>query len=171
MRRLIRKKKIQAVVGSLLEKNQIRAVPVPVTQIARAEGAHLYFDALEGDLSGFLYREGSQATIGVNTHHAPVRQRFTVGHELGHLLLHHHDQLHVDYKFRNSQSAKGTDPEEIEANLFAAELLMPKVFVEKDLQHTAVDLADEDLIFELARKYGVSAQALAIRLSTLGYLP
>jgi Zn-dependent peptidase ImmA (M78 family) len=168
---VIRRKRIQAIVASLLEKNGITAVPVPVNQIARAEGAHLYFAALDGDLSGFLYREGSQATIGVNTHHASVRQRFTVGHELGHLVLHHHDQLHVDYKFRNTQSAEGTDPEEIEANLFAAELLMPRVFLEEDHRNTAIDLADEEVIFDLAHKYGVSTQALAIRLTTLGYLP
>ena len=38
--------------------------------------------------------------IGVNKDQAQVRQRFTIAHELGHLKLHEHKQVHVDREFR-----------------------------------------------------------------------
>ena len=168
---MIRRRRIRNTVNALLEKHDVVEGQVPVERIATAEGARIYRDALDGDLSGFLYSESGEAVIGVNTHHASVRQRFTVAHELGHLLLHNHDQLHVDYKFRSGSSSEGNDPEEIEANLFAAELLMPASFLAEDLQGSPIDFADADVVYRLAKKYGVSAQALTIRLVTLGYLP
>ena len=86
---LIRRK-----VNQLLEELEIDEPPVPVRKIARHCDARIVRVPGEGDndLSGFLYREGDQAVIGVNKDHAPVRQRFTIAHELGHLLLHEHDR-------------------------------------------------------------------------------
>jgi Zn-dependent peptidase ImmA (M78 family) len=163
-------------VRTLLAKSGVSEAPVPVAKIAKAKGARIFFDSLEGDLSGFLYRDTKQAVIGVNTRHHSVRQNFTIGHELGHLLLHDQEQLHVDREFRvrlrNDESSKGTDESEREANLFAASLLMPKKFLEKDLaKEDYVDLLDDELLHTLGRKYGVSTQALVNRLKNLGYIP
>src|SRR5271157_4721592 len=110
-----------------------------------------------------------------STRHAPVRQNFTIGHELGHLLLHDQEQLHVDHEFRvrlrDDVSSQGTDEAEREANFFAASLLMPKDFLEADLaKEDYVDLLDDQLLHTLARKYGVSTQALVNRLKNLGYI-
>ena len=145
-------------------------------EIARARGARIVPESLDGDLSGFLYRDASQRVIGVNTQHASVRQNFTVAHELGHLLLHDQDQLHVDRAFptvrlRDATSGDGVEDAEKEANLFAAELLMPEGFLRQDLAgHETLDLYDERLIPELAHKYNVSVQALTYRLQYLGYI-
>lgn len=145
-------------------------------EIARAKGARIFPDSLEGDLSGFVYRDKDQAVIGVNTHHASVRQNFTVAHELAHLLLHDQEQLHLDRAFptvrmRDDVSSQGVDDAEKEANLFAAELLMPEPFLRADLAGQGpLDLYDDDFIPELARKYGVSVQALTFRLQYLGYI-
>jgi Zn-dependent peptidase ImmA (M78 family) len=171
----IRRRKIHALADTLLDENGITEAPVPVSQIAKAMGARIYVDSLEGDLSGFLYRDKQQAVIGVNTSHSPARQKFTIAHELGHLLLHDQEQLHVDHEFRvrlrSDASSQGTDEGEQEANFFAASLLMPRKFIERDLANEVyVDLLDDDFLRDLARKYGVSAQALAIRLKTLGYI-
>ena len=65
---------------------------MPVEKIAKAQGARIFYQSLDNDMSGFLYRDKAQAVIGVNTHHAPVRQNFTTAHELGHLLLHDQEQ-------------------------------------------------------------------------------
>jgi Zn-dependent peptidase ImmA (M78 family) len=69
-------------------------------------------------------------------------------------------------------SSQGTDPAEQEANYFSASLLMPKSFVERDLEgEESLDLVlDDALIQSMAQKYKVSSQALAIRLKTLGYI-
>lgn len=171
----IRRRKVETLVESLLDSHNIAEAPVPVDVIAKAHGAQIYYQSLVGDISGFLYRESSHTIIGVNTHHAPVRQNFTVAHELGHLLLHEQEQLRVDRSFRvrlrDDKSSQGIDEDEREANLFAASLLMPKAFLDADLANRDdVDLLDDDFLRELARRYGVSTQALVNRLKSLGYI-
>jgi Zn-dependent peptidase ImmA (M78 family) len=171
----IRRKKIESQVHELLDTYGITDAPVPVEQIAKAQGARIFYKSLEDDVSGFIYRDENQTVIGVNTRHAPVRQNFTIGHELGHLLLHDREQLHVDHTFRvrlrSGVSSQGTDEEEREANLFAAMLLMPKEFLEADLaSEEYVDLLDSNFLRTLARKYGVSTEALVNRLKNLGYI-
>jgi Zn-dependent peptidase ImmA (M78 family) len=170
---MIRRRKIQSLVQDLLATHKVAQAPVPVVQIAKAQGARIFYKSLEDDLSGFIYREKDQTVIGVNTHQAPVRQAFTIAHELGHLLLHDQDeQLHVDRDFsirlRSGVSSEGTDESEMEANLFAAELLMPSTLLASDLEN--VKRLDDNGVTALAKKYGVSTQALLIRLSSLGYI-
>jgi Zn-dependent peptidase ImmA (M78 family) len=162
-------------VTELLAKNGITEAPVPVSQIAKASGARIVVDSLEGDLSGFLYRDKKETVIGVNTHHSSTRQNFTIAHELGHMLLHDQGQLHIDHAFlvrlRNDISSQGTDIAEREANFFAASLLMPKDFIEKDLEaEEFIDFLDDKLLHDLARKYDVSTQALVNRLKNLGFI-
>lgn len=170
----MRTQKIQKTAKGLLAKFEIRAPPVPVRRLARGCNARIVqVSGHDGDIDGFLYREGHEAVIGVNREQAAVRRRFTIAHELGHLLLHDHDQVHVDRGFRvrlrNSVSTEGTDLDEMEANRFAAELLMPIGFLRADLEKREFDLADDNQLRRLAKSYGVSMQALAIRLNGLGY--
>lgn len=48
---------------------------------------------------------------------------------------------------------------------------MPKKFIETDLaDEVFVDLLDDGFLHDLARKYGVSTQALVNRLKNLGYI-
>lgn len=174
----VRRRKIETLVQELLDEHDITQAPVPVDPIAKAHGARVYYQSLEDDVSGFLYRDDKQTVIGVNTHHAPVRQNFTKAHELGHLLLHDRDvePLHVDHSFRvvrlrDRTSSDGKDEAEREANLFAATLLMPEAFLEADLAELDyLDLLDDSDLLDLARKYGVSTQALVNRLKNLGYM-
>src|SRR3984893_4354821 len=134
----IRRRKIEALVQDLLASHQVKQTRVPVERIAKARGARIFYQSLKDDVSGFLYRDTDQTVIGVNTHHAPVRQNFTAAHELGHMLLHDQEKLHIDHSFfvrlRDDVSSQGTDDDEREANLFAASLLMPRRFLEQDLR-------------------------------------
>ena len=73
--------------------------------------------------------------------------------------------------FRNDLSKKGTNVEEVEANLFAAELLMPRRLLARDLEQIhAVDILDDEFFSRLAQSYNVSTQALLLRLINLGYI-
>lgn len=171
----VRRRKIETLVHELLAGHGVTDAPVPVERIAKAHGARIFYKSLDDDVSGFIYREQNQTVIGVNTHHALVRQNFTIAHELGHLLLHNLDQLHVDHMFRvrlrSGVSSQGTDEAEREANLFAATLLMPEQFLNAHLdEHEYLDLLDGELLRTLARKYGVSTEALVNRLKNLGYI-
>jgi Zn-dependent peptidase ImmA (M78 family) len=171
----IRRKRVESLARELLATNGTTEPPISVEGLAKSVGIEIYLQPLDSDLSGFLYRDGDHAVIGVNSHHARVRQRFTVGHELGHYFLHDNERLRVDRavqaRFRSVLSSTGTDTEEIEANLFAAEVLMPREFVAQDLGAlSSVDILDERAVSELAKRYSVSSQAFILRLVNLGYI-
>ena len=160
----------------LLARFEIQAPPVPVQTLARGCGARIVLvPGNDNNIDGFLFRDGSEVVIGVNRERASVRRRFTIAHELGHLRLHEQGQVHVDRGFRvrlrSGVSSEGTNWEEMEANRFAAEILMPIDFLRGDLERQEFDLADDNEFQSLARRYGVSTQALAIRLNGLGYSP
>ncbi|MGD9724443.1 MAG: ImmA/IrrE family metallo-endopeptidase [Pirellulales bacterium] len=175
---MVRRKHVRAAAAELLERFEFEKTPVPVEKVARALGISVQRSPVDDDdLSGFLYRNRKDAitVIGVNESHAKARQRFTIAHEIGHFILHDMDDVHVDrgfsVKLRSGASSEGRNIEEIEANLFAAELLMPKEFLDRDLADIdSVDLVDEEVIADLARRYGVSTQAMTFRLGYLGYV-
>src|SRR5262245_50861471 len=174
---MVRRKHIRALVQRLLAEHHVRAAPVEVADIAKAMGVEVQETPAEDDLSGFLYRDRktNSAIIGVNADHHPNRRNFTTAHELGHYLLHDFDDVHVDREFkvwlRNDASSQGTDIEEKEANLFAAELLMPAHFLAEDVEEIGtIDVLNEEVLQELASKYGVSTQAMTFRLAYLRYI-
>jgi len=171
----LRRRTIEELVLELLANHKVKQPPVPVDRLVKGQSIRIFKQSLQNDISGFLFRDGEKRVIGVNTHHPLARQRFTLAHELGHFLLHGQEKVHVDHGFqiqlRNDLSSQGVDEDEMEANLFAAELLMPRRFIERDLRDLgSIDINDDETIAELAQRYGVSLQALAIRLTALGYL-
>lgn len=173
----VRRKHIRSIAERLLVEHNVRSEPVDVANIARSIGVEVQEAPADDDLSGFLYRDRKRKVviIGVNSNQHPNRRKFTAAHELGHYLLHDFDDVHVDRQFkvwlRSEASSQGTDLEEKEANLFAAEILMPARFIERDVQRIGTfDLMDEDVIRELADQYGVSTQAMTFRLTYLGYV-
>jgi Zn-dependent peptidase ImmA (M78 family) len=178
----VRRKHIRLLVDDLLYKCRVQSPPVPIESIARALGAEVRFQHGDDELSGFLFRDHKQqkAVIGVNSTHHENRQRFTIAHEIGHFLLHEWEGVHVDgsdrafqIKRRDEKSSTGTDIDEQEANLFAAELLMPAKFLKTDLlKIKKLDLLDDNLgsFARLAERYEVSTQALTFRLAYLGYV-
>jgi Zn-dependent peptidase ImmA (M78 family) len=167
-------------VEALLDKHDVLPGAVPIEKIAKSFGISLKIDAVDDDLSGFLYRDqkAKNVIIGANKSHHPNRQRFTIAHELGHYLLHEGELVHLDsdrgafmLNLRDSISSKGEDNDEREANLFAAELLMPEKFLKQELEGKELDiLGGSGFVHTLAKKYRVSTEALTFRLANLGYI-
>lgn len=158
----------------LLQRAGISKPPIPIERIARHLGAEVRREPFEGDLSGMLFREGDRTIVGVNSLHPRSRQRFTIAHEIGHLELHEREGIHLDRKFpivrrRDGLSSLAVEPTEIEANSFAAELLMPASMLEDDIDEADPFFEDEELTGWLANRYDVSLQAMAIRLGNLGF--
>lgn len=174
----IRRKYIAEIACRLLKQAGITRPPVNVIQVAQLQNAIVCPKPAEDKYAGYLFRDapGGIAVIGVNSKHSDTRQRFTIAHEIGHLVLHTPtlgEPVHFDEIFmrRDLRSAAGTDPKEIEANLFAAELLMPAHMIADDLKTIAAEHCSEEKLIEwMADDYQVSAQAMGIRLSNLGYL-
>jgi transcriptional regulator with XRE-family HTH domain len=146
----------------LLAKANISAPPVPVDDLARRCGARLVSRRFDDALSGLLIEVDGRALIAVNNLQSHVRQRFTIGHELGHLLLGHHDRFHIDL---GPNAEHGTPPgydwrSERAANDFAAELLMPTPMVHDAFTH-------QPSVTALAELFRVSELAMGYRLANL----
>lgn len=187
---LIRRRRIDRTVRELLERHGITQAPVDVAGIAKSEGIQILEGDLDDGIAGFLHRQGDAAAIGLNAKNSRVRQRFTIGHELGHFFLHDVQTWYVDQttsavrlrpqstvQYRKSQPVPETidtprtvsDVDEREANIFAAELLMPRDFLAKDLDELQVDDVEE-LVKKLAARYMVSREAMLYQLVDLGYV-
>ena len=157
----------------LLAQHAVRTVPVPVERITRSLGIRVEYAPLDDELSGLAHIRDEVPIIGINALHAPSRQRFTLAHELAHVLL-HRDMLeravHVDRGSlrRDALAAQGVDPIEIEANAFASEFLMPAPILIVALQHHPIDLEDDDAVAVLAKRFRVSDAAMRYRLNWLG---
>ena len=166
-------------VETILNTFGVRAPAVPVDRIAKGLGAQLRFSPLDDELSGMIYISDDTPIIGINSLHPPNRQRFSIAHEIGHLVLHRSlisGRVHVDKEFRvqmttlnrDAVSALGSDKIEIEANQFAAELLMPTAWFMKALPNKAFDIDNDGPLDELAKKFRVSRQAVDFRNQEFG---
>ena len=154
----------------LLAEHGVTEAPVDVEGLAKALGILVGYERLDNDVSGLLLVEDGVAKVAINESHHRNRRRFTLAHEIGHVLLHAEgDRVFVDRRFfRNRWSSKGELREEIEANAFAAALLMPRSLIR---QHLEADSGITDVdVFRLATKFQVSEQAMTLRLVKLGYI-
>jgi Zn-dependent peptidase ImmA (M78 family) len=166
--RRARYSKIDGMVTALLEQHQQFKPPVRIERIAKALGVELRSGDL-GDISGVLVRSGETAVIGTNGTQSAQRQRFTIAHELGHYLLHEGVTNHVDrtyrVNYRSAESSQATNVEEIEANYFAASILMPKKMMDELRAEEALD--DDFKVHQLAKQFQVSRHAMSLRLVNL----
>ena len=92
--------------------------------------------------------------IVVNKNHLADRQRFSLAHELGHLVMHSHTLPSHDRDISH------------EANMFAAGFLLPESEVRKDFEKGVTI----PLLGELKKKWKVSMIALLYRAFDLGFL-
>jgi Zn-dependent peptidase ImmA (M78 family) len=163
----------------LLAEADITSPDVDVKAVAKFLGAIIRRVEADEDISGALVREDDQLIIGINRDHPVSRRRFTIAHEIGHIVL-HDAEAKVDHRYaqaprdgirlaalRSRVSSEAVDPQEIEANRFAASLLMPAHFLEQSLRTYKLPLRDGD-ISKLATEYRVSVQAMNYRLMNLG---
>lgn len=168
------KSDIEKLAEKVLHDSGAYRLPVPIELVLSRLGLRATASSFEEEMSGLLVVENKRGAIGYNSAHPPVRQRFTVAHEIGHYMLHlknAHSRLFLD-KFvvyrRDDQSSTGNDQEEIEANAFAAALLMPAQLVHGEIKKHNLDLDDEDALGVLAKRFSVSTTAMSFRLGNLG---
>ena len=167
--------------AQILNEAGVKKLPVNVDAIARLH-AFVMRDPLPSDVSGMLIPASPDAKkrwiIVSNKAHSVERRRFTVAHELGHLLLHQYATPHADggqrVRFRDGASSLGTDRDEVEANQFAAELLMPAALLIPRLEAIGLDSWNgappeslTEALRNLAAECRVSEQALLIRVANL----
>ncbi len=142
-----------AMARKLLKCAEITAAPVSLHRVVeyarRDRNLTIILEKIPGRISGIMVKvrdlDEVSTFIGINTEEPWHRQRYTLGHELGHVFMEH-------------SGCTGDDSyEEREAQIFAAELLMPTAFIKQDLKALRN-------IPALARLYCVSEHALSIKL-------
>lgn len=141
-----------------------RGFPVDPVWIAKQLGIDVIEAELPDDVSGALIKEANQdPVIILSKSDSKNRKRFSCAHELGHYVHRMSNGAdHYEYIDLRAQSARnGTDPEEVFANQFAAELLMPT----DDVREFHVKGSPA---FIMASNFGVSDDAMRYRLKNLG---
>jgi len=121
--------------------------------------------AMPERVAGACFRKGADAVLWVNGRQWTPRQRFTLAHELGHVSCGHDGTIEVD-SFA-TLSGVTSNPLEIQANAFAAELLVPRAGMERVVDGPPT--LDEVVV--IAAHYGVSAIVVVYRLAQLGLAP
>lgn len=119
------------------------------------------------------YRATRVAVMLVNSDDTYGRQRFTLAHELGHLLFDDAELFWADYR------RDGKSLEELRANHFASAFLMPAGGVRQVAEKLGAAPGDvrgrhqwlAELVVETSLRFAVSIGAATNRLDNLGLLP
>lgn len=120
----------------ILKTASIDSFPVLIKTVAKQiPGLHVDGMELQDDISGIQISYNGQDFIRYNQRHATTRNRFTLAHEIAHILLGHTNN--------GTGMFMASQEQDKEANCFAAELLMPLAFMKKAIvqYHTVSDLA------------------------------
>lgn len=145
--------------------------PIPIEELARAAGIKeiLSLDskliegmlvADEGKDSGVIFYNRSNRPIG--------RQRFTIGHELGHfLLLHHNGNMTCDSADVSFSSYSENEIEK-EANEFAQLLLLPDKMIQEEFENTSLSI---QTFQDTSNLFKMSFEATANKCTKFGERP
>lgn len=147
----------------LLDECWDGALPVDPVGMASGLGVKVLDASLNEDVSGAIVKKkGSDPSILLNSTDSRNRKRFTCAHELGHFIRRTSEPDQYEYvDYRDQRSSTGTVEEERFANSFAASLLMPDFLVKALHEQSLPD-------FRMAKKFGVSLEAMQYRLENLG---
>jgi Zn-dependent peptidase ImmA (M78 family) len=148
--------------AGLLKSAKLSTAPISINDLVNT--AKLTFDLTVAPMSdkdfngkgdAMTQRRGDCVFIIYNNDKSVVRKRFSVAHELGHLYLGH---LHG-----NSSIDLNTDSfDEIEANAFAAHILIPPNLLKNDIK-----LGNKNPE-QLAKRYDVSLDAMWLQIRNSG---
>lgn len=105
----------------LLIRMKIRSLPIKISEICFALGIKLKYSEDLIDTDGYSFFLKDIPCIVIRKTDNIGRLRFTVAHELGHILLGHVGM----YELVNREPAPNDDPIEQAANVFAIRLLAP----------------------------------------------
>ena len=158
--------KIEVTALALLERHDLLQEPVDVIALAQRMNITVYKATFEANgISGAIAKRTEKSgRIWVNRLEALTRQRFTIAHEIGHWVLHmvagdalSDPQKLIEWRLDVDEMSI----REVEANRFAAALLMPAPLVRSALEQLGSDVE------RLAQRFDVSTVAMTRRLTDL----
>ena len=137
---------------------------VDIVKLANSLGITVYSDN-DTDINGkisFNEKKGFEITFNMN--HPMTRIRFSIAHEIAHFLLHQQK-----IKAKGCLYRDGATDQEKEADVLAAELLMPKEGVKEVMDKFNQNNIGEEVVQQVATKFAVSMVVAAIRLRSLKF--
>ena len=165
----------------LLEKLKITTVPIDPFIIAETMGVDvkkdIIIDKLTYDGEIYLNEKTHKPEIWINPTNSTNRQKFTMAHEIGHLVydlltdIDNFKPIHDNYKTLRRDGSQ--NPIERRANDYAAKLLMPKNLVleiGQELIEKYNIQTKEEITIKLAEEFEVSQDAMKWRLVNLGLI-
>ena len=174
----------------ILEKLKLNKPPFKVCKIAKQMGIevsnHIDYEYIKYDIEGRAFAENGKPKIWISSGLSPNRQRFTLAHEIGHVVRDILPRLKNQQEVKEFTDHGGTlsfnsdgarTIKEALANNFAGELLMPEFAIKQGIQDIIKDNQDNPdrkkvtfVVPKLAKKFEVSQQAMNIRLIRLGMI-
>jgi Zn-dependent peptidase ImmA (M78 family) len=145
----------------LKELNILEPDEIEIELIAAFKNAPVRYEPLNG-MDGRIVREGNAAIITVNSAITYEGQkRFVIAHELGHFFLHPNTrQIESVNQEQTNNWSERQDTEEYEANIFAAELLMPSAMISKRIKGK---IPSFELIDSLQKDFRTTLTATAVQ--------
>ncbi|MBL1436691.1 MAG: ImmA/IrrE family metallo-endopeptidase [Rhodobacteraceae bacterium] len=193
--------KIQESAQNLLALVEYHSGPVDLTNICSVLSLELTFtEQTVQDADGKRILGSAnfdRKSIQVNTHDSELQERFTIGHEIGHFYLFHDRYLRSEiiveqdlFMDNETENVFNYDRLEIQANIFASELLLPTQIFQvkidesreflgiKDRGHGYIFVDNQpcnytpynDLLIQLSLFFKVSKQAIQIKLMRMKLL-
>ena len=145
----------------------LREYPVKLGAMANELGVKVLLSTLPRGISGQIGQEDEAFVIRINRHEAKQRQRFTLAHEIAHYLL-HRENINAAGSWSENVLLRSGQPLEIEyeANRLASDLVIPSALLAKVVEEYSEPITD-DVIEEMAHRFGVSTVAMEIKLQML----
>lgn len=146
----------------LRQQIEQRGGVIDVFEIYRSRDLPLLVRPLKGLLGAYI--EAPIPGVLVTSQRRLSIQRFTAAHELGHVLLRHRPSLD-DVRILRRMFGGGNpayDFQEMEADAFAVELLLPRWLIHWNMQRqgwTVDDLQQPHKVYQLALRIGASYEA------------
>ena len=146
---------------ALLENHWDGELPVRLKAFSRALGVQAFRADLGDEISGVVSKSASEPPrIVVNQTESAPRRRFTLAHELGHVVERASIAHDDEYSFRDMRKPGDYDLHEFFADEFAGALLMP----EEEMRH----MEERGMTTgQMASKFQVSVSALQKRRTRL----
>lgn len=141
----------------------ISAVPVDLGLYVAKIAGKVSLDLLDPGEAGYTMVTGAGPLITINEMDRATRRRFTLCHEIGHLIL----DLPSEHGHGPDWSYAKRSPNEVCCDVFAAELLLPFVFFTPLARSLTPDF---DAVDDLRVKFFASREATASRLAATSRL-
>lgn len=165
---MVKSTPVQKAIDLYKKYNPQNLSPFPIENILKEhKDLKIYFlDNMEDSVSGVIIYKPDEKNFNilVNNNQSKTRQYFTIAHELGHYFLHKttltKKNIIEDKVFSLYRKEGNSNKIEVDANHFAAELIMPEKLVKEIWEN----LKDIDNCAEI---FNVSTLAMNIRLINL----